>query len=54
MCLSVTRCNTLTTLTLFAVADKIQCRTCVAVHQLPFGAKMEIECIAFVQPVLKL
>ncbi|KAI0439139.1 L-psp endoribonuclease family protein [Xylaria telfairii] len=26
------------------------CRTCVAVHQLPFGAKMEIECTAFVKP----
>ncbi|KAI1290575.1 L-psp endoribonuclease family protein [Xylaria venustula] len=30
------------------------CRTCVAVHQLPFGAKMEIECTAFVNPVSKL
>ncbi|KAI0487037.1 L-psp endoribonuclease family protein [Xylaria cf. heliscus] len=26
------------------------CRTCVAVHQLPLGAKVEIECIAFVNP----
>ncbi|KAI0517053.1 L-psp endoribonuclease family protein [Xylaria bambusicola] len=30
------------------------CRTCVAVHQLPFGAKMEIECTAFVHPSSKL
>ncbi|KAI0454693.1 L-psp endoribonuclease family protein [Xylaria acuta] len=30
------------------------CRTCVAVHQLPFGAKMEIECTAFVNPAPKL
>ncbi|KAI1361154.1 L-psp endoribonuclease family protein [Xylaria arbuscula] len=30
------------------------CRTCVAVHQLPFGAKMEIECTAFEQPTSKL
>ncbi|KAI8951264.1 L-psp endoribonuclease family protein [Xylaria longipes] len=30
------------------------CRTCVAVHQLPFGAKMEIECTAFVNPESKM
>ncbi|KAI0424350.1 L-psp endoribonuclease family protein [Xylaria sp. FL1042] len=30
------------------------CRTCVAVHQLPFGAKMEIECTAFLNPSSKL
>ncbi|KAI3318906.1 L-psp endoribonuclease family protein [Xylariaceae sp. AK1471] len=30
------------------------CRTCVAVHQLPFGARMEIECTAFVDPKSKL
>lgn len=34
--------------------ETIQCRTCVAVHQLPFGAKMEIECTAFVEPASKL
>ncbi|KAI0202854.1 L-psp endoribonuclease family protein [Astrocystis sublimbata] len=30
------------------------CRTCVAVHQLPFGARMEIECTAFQNPAAKL
>ncbi|KAH8880384.1 putative brt1 protein [Thozetella sp. PMI_491] len=26
------------------------CRTCVAVHQLPFGTDVEIECTAFLNP----
>ncbi|KAI1259689.1 L-psp endoribonuclease family protein [Xylariaceae sp. FL1019] len=30
------------------------CRTCVAVHQLPFSAKMEIECTAFLDAAAKL
>ncbi|KAJ2992765.1 hypothetical protein NUW58_g2053 [Xylaria curta] len=38
----------------FGSVDPKPCRTCVAVHQLPFGAKMEIECTAFVNPVAKL
>lgn len=38
----------------FGAINPKPCRTCVAVHQLPFGAKMEIECTAFVNPVSKL
>ncbi|KAI0096589.1 L-psp endoribonuclease family protein [Nemania sp. FL0031] len=35
----------------FGNIDPKPCRTCVAVCQLPFGAKMEIECTAFVESV---
>ncbi|KAI1171840.1 L-psp endoribonuclease family protein [Nemania sp. FL0916] len=38
----------------FGSIDPKPCRTCVAVHQLPFGAKMEIECTAFVGEASKL
>ncbi|KAI1121829.1 L-psp endoribonuclease family protein [Nemania abortiva] len=38
----------------FGSIDPKPCRTCVAVYQLPFGAKMEIECTAFVEPASKL
>ncbi|KAI1812205.1 L-psp endoribonuclease family protein [Poronia punctata] len=38
----------------FADINPKPCRTCVAVYQLPFGAKMEIECTAFVNPASKL
>ncbi|KAI1080870.1 L-psp endoribonuclease family protein [Whalleya microplaca] len=38
----------------FGSIDPKPCRTCVAVHQLPFGAKMEIECTAFANPGVKL
>lgn len=30
-----------------SLAKPIQCRTCVAVHELPFGTDVEIECTAF-------
>ncbi|KAI0404728.1 L-psp endoribonuclease family protein [Xylaria palmicola] len=38
----------------FGAVDPKPCRTCVAVHQLPFRAKMEIECTAFTNPSSKL
>ncbi|KAI1112396.1 L-psp endoribonuclease family protein [Nemania sp. NC0429] len=38
----------------FGSIDPKPCRTCVAVHQLPFGAKMEIECTAFVEAASRL
>ncbi|KAI1757632.1 L-psp endoribonuclease family protein [Xylaria castorea] len=34
----------------FGSIDPKPCRTCVAVSALPTGAKMEIECTAFVNP----
>ncbi|GAP92742.1 putative endoribonuclease L-PSP [Rosellinia necatrix] len=38
----------------FKTIDPKPCRTCVAVYQLPFGAKVEIECTAFVDAASKL
>ncbi|KAI8627260.1 L-psp endoribonuclease family protein [Xylariaceae sp. FL1651] len=38
----------------FGGIDPKPCRTCVAVYQLPFNAKMEIECTAFVNSRPKL
>ncbi|CAJ2509593.1 Uu.00g146190.m01.CDS01 [Anthostomella pinea] len=38
----------------FDSVDPKPCRTCVAVYQLPMGAKMEMECTAYLNPEAKL
>ncbi|KAH9905899.1 L-psp endoribonuclease family protein [Xylariomycetidae sp. FL2044] len=38
----------------FFTVDPKPCRTCVAVYQLPMGARVELECTAFLNPEPKL